>query len=79
VAVGGLVPSDLVNDDLVPAGWVMWVLSAGVVAVIAVIAFPTFRSFRRWQQPPPGQGSAAARAESFLSWMTRTRGDPRLS
>jgi hypothetical protein len=34
-----------------------------------------FRSFRRWQQPPPDQGSQAARAESFLSWMTRTRGD----
>jgi multisubunit Na+/H+ antiporter MnhB subunit len=47
VAVGGLVPSDLVNDDLVPAGWVTWVLSVGVVAITAVVAFLTFRSFRR--------------------------------
>lgn len=68
-------PSDLVYDDLVPAGWVTWVLSVGVVAVIGVVVFLTFRSFRRWQQPPPDQGSEAARAESFLSWMPRTRGD----
>jgi hypothetical protein len=58
-----------------PAGWVLWALSVGVVAVIAVVLLLFFRSFRRWQQPPPDQGSQAAWAESFLTWMTRTQGD----
>jgi membrane protein implicated in regulation of membrane protease activity len=58
-----------------PTGWTLWALSLGVVAVIAVVLLLFFRSFRRWQQPPPGQGSEAARGESFLTWMTRTRGD----
>jgi RsiW-degrading membrane proteinase PrsW (M82 family) len=58
-----------------PPGWVLWTLFVGVVAVIAVVMLLFFRSFRRWQQPLPDQSSEAARAESFLSWMTRTRGE----
>jgi membrane protein required for beta-lactamase induction len=65
----------LLGSVLWPTGRVLWVLSVGVVTVIAVVMLVFFRSFRRWQQPPPGQKSEAARAESFLSWMTRTRGD----
>ena len=65
----------LLGSELWPAGWVLRAMSVGVVAVMAVVIVLFFRSFRRWQQPPPGQTSEAARAESFLSWMTRTRGD----
>jgi Na+/H+ antiporter NhaD/arsenite permease-like protein len=61
--------------SVLPSGWVFWAMSVSVVAVIAVVMLLFFRSFRRWQQPPPDQSSEAARAESFLSWMTRTRGE----
>jgi hypothetical protein len=53
----------------------MWLLAAAVVTVVVVVLLLTFRSFRKWQQLPPDKGADAARAESFLSWMTRTRGD----
>ena len=48
---------------------------AVIVAIIVLVALLVFRSFRRWQQPPPGKDPDAERAESFLSGMTRSRGD----
>ncbi len=57
------------------SGWLSWALATAVVLVIVGGSVWLFRSFRRWQQPPPGTDARAESAESFLSWMTRTRGD----
>lgn len=55
--------------------WVLLALLLGTIAIVAVVATLTIRSLNRWKQPPPGKDLTAHRAESFLSWITRTRGD----